>query len=114
MNQAGISITLIGTRFADDAMRQCYIDMTGEHAQYCRQAEPGTLIYGGGLALRDSDRGPDIKTGDMLFVAAFADEPAVIQHRDDPRHVALQPILNDIDREPTFLLSYTSTGKGYL
>ena len=32
MNQAGISITLIGTRFADDAMRQRYIDVTGEHA----------------------------------------------------------------------------------
>jgi hypothetical protein len=78
MNQAGISITLNGTRFADDAMRQRYIDVTGEHAQYCRQAESGTLIYSGGLALRDSDRGPDIKTGEMLFVAAFADEPTAI------------------------------------
>ena len=114
MNQAGISITLIATGFADDAMRQCYIDVNGEHAEYCRQAEPGTLIYRGGLALRDSDRGPDIKTGEMLFVAAFADEPTALQHRDDPRHVALQPILNDIDRERTFLLFYTSTGKGYL
>lgn len=114
MNQAGISITLIGTRFADDAMRQCYIDMTGEHAQYCRQAEPGTLIYSGGLALRDSARGPAIKTGGMLFVATFVDEPAANQYRDDPRHLALQPILNDIDRERTFLLSCTSTGKGYL
>ena len=44
MNQAGISITLIGNGFADDAMRQCYIDVTGEHAEYWRQAEPGTLI----------------------------------------------------------------------
>lgn len=113
-NEAGVSITLIGTRFKDAAMRQCYIEVTGEHADYCRQAEPGTLIYSGGLALRDSDRGPDIKTGDMLFVAAFANEQAAIQHRDDPKHVNLQPVLNEIDRERTFLLSYKSTGKGYL
>ncbi|MFT7220845.1 MAG: quinol monooxygenase YgiN [Candidatus Azotimanducaceae bacterium] len=113
MSEAGISITLIGTRFADDAMKQRYIEVTGEHAEYCRDAEPGTLIYSGGLALRDSDRGPDINAGDMLFVAAFADDQAATQHRDDPRHVALQPALNEIERERTFLLSYKSTGKGY-
>ena len=114
MCDAGVSITLIGTRFFDAAMNQRYIEVTGEHAQYCREAEPGTLIYSGGLALRDSDRGPDIKTGDMLFVAAFANERAAIQHRDDPRHVKLQPVLNEIKRERTFLLTYESTGKGYL
>jgi len=113
MCEAGISITLIGTRFADDAMKQRYIEVTGEHAQYCREVEPGTLIYSGGLALRDSDRGPDSKAGDMLFVAAFANEQAAIQHRDDPRHVALQPVLNEIERERTFMLSYKSAGKGY-
>ncbi len=114
MSEADVTITLIGTRFKDDAMRQRYIDVTGEHADYCREAEPGTLIYSGGLALRDSDRGLDIKTGDMLFVAAFTDEQAAIVHRDDPRHVKLQPVLNEIERERTFLLSYKSTGKGYL
>jgi quinol monooxygenase YgiN len=114
MSEAGIAITLIGTRFKDAAMKQRYIEVTGEHAEYCREAEPGTLIYSGGLALRDSDRGPDVKTGDMLFVAAFANEQAAIRHRDDPRHVALQPVLNEIERERTFLLSYQSSGKGYL
>lgn len=114
MSEADVTITLIGTRFNDDAMKQRYIDVTGEHADYCREAEPGTLIYSGGLALRDSDRGPDIRTGDMLFVAAFANDQAAIQHRDDPRHVQLQPVLNEIERERTFLLSYKSTGKGYL
>ena len=114
MSEAGVAITLIGTRFTDAAMKQRYIEVTGEHADYCREAEPGTLIYSGGLALRDSDRGPDIKAGDMLFVAAFANEQAAIQHRDDPRHVELQPTLNKIELERTFLLSYQSTGKGYL
>jgi quinol monooxygenase YgiN len=114
ISDEGVTITLIGTRFTDAAMKQRYIEVTGEHAQYCRQAEPGTLIYSGGLALRDSDRGPDVKTGDMLFVAAFANEQAAIAHRDDPLHVKLQPVLNEIERERTFLLSYQSTGKGYL
>jgi quinol monooxygenase YgiN len=114
MSDACISITLIGTRFTDAAMKQRYIEITGEHADYCREAEPGTLIYSGGLAFRDSDRGPDVKAGDMLFVAAFANEQAAKAHRDDPRHVALQPILNEINRKRTFLLSYKSTGNGYL
>jgi quinol monooxygenase YgiN len=114
MSDACISITLIGTRFTDAAMKQRYIEVTGEHADYCREAEPGTLIYSGGLAFRDSDRGPDVKAGDMLFVAAFANEQAAKAHRDDPRHVALQPILNEINRKRTFLLSYKSTGNGYL
>ena len=114
MSDASITITLIGTRFTDAAMKQRYIEVTGEHANYCRESEPGTLIYSGGLALRDSDRGPDVKAGDMLFVAAFANKQAAIAHRDDPRHVALRPMLNEINRERTFLLSYTSTGNGYL
>ena len=114
MSDASITITLICTRFTDAAMKQRYIEVTGEHADYCREAEPGTLIYSGGLALRDSDRGPDVKAGDMLFVAAFANEQAAKAHRDDPRHVALQPILNEINRKRTFLLSYKSTGNGYL
>jgi quinol monooxygenase YgiN len=114
MSDAGITITLIGIRFTDAAMKRRYIEVTGEHADYCRDAEPGTLIYSGGLALRDSDRGPDVKAGDMLFVAAFANEQAAIAHRDDPRHVALQPMLNEIERERTFLHSYTTTGNGYL
>jgi hypothetical protein len=95
-------------------MKRRYIEVTGEHADYCREAERGTLIYSGGFALRDSDRGPDIKVGDMLFVAAFANEEAAIQHRDDPQHVKLQPMLNEIERERTFLLSYKTAGKGYL
>ena len=99
---------------SDAAMQQRYIEVTGAHADYCREAEPGTLIYSGGLALRDADRGPDVKAGDMLFVAAFGNEQAAITHRDDPRHIALQPALNEIKRERTFLLSYKSSGNGFL
>ena len=97
MSDAGITITLIGIRFNDVAMSQRYLEVTEERADYCRHAEPGTLIYSGGLSLRDSDRGPDVKGGDMLFVAAFANERAAITHRDDPRHVALQHKVNEIE-----------------
>ena len=96
-SDAGITITLLGTRFNDVAMRQRYIEVTEERSDYCRHAEPGTLIYSGGLALRDPDRGPDVKGGDMLFVAAFANERAAITHRDDLRHVALQHKVNEIE-----------------
>ena len=114
MRDANVLITLIGTRFASDKMKQRYIDVTGEHAAYCFEAEPDTLIYNGGIAQGDADRGPDIKTGDMLFIAAFKNEAAAIKHRDDLRHVALQPRLNEIERERTFMRTYKSTGRGYL
>lgn len=114
MRDADVLITLIGTRFASDEMKQRYIDVTGEHAAYCFDAEPDTLIYNGCIAQDDADRGPDIKIGDMLFVAAFKNEAAALKHRDDPRHVALQPRLSEIERERTFIRTYRSTGRGYL
>jgi hypothetical protein len=64
--------------------------------------------------MRDSDRGPDIKTGDLLFVAAFKNQAAAIKHRDDPRHLKLQPVLEGIARERRFALTYLTTGRGFL
>jgi quinol monooxygenase YgiN len=114
MQEAGIIVTLIGTHFDDEAMKQRYIEVTGDHANYCFVAEPDTLIYNGCLAMRDSDRGPDIKTGDLLFVAAFKNQAAAIKHRDDPRHLKLQPVLEGIARERRFALTYLTTGRGFL
>ena len=114
LQEAGLRLSLIITRFADADTRDRYIELTGAHARYCHEKEPGTLIYSGGLALGDSERGPGIRTGDLLFVAAFADDAAAAQHRDDPRHVALQPELARLDRERILLQSYRSTGKGFL
>ncbi|MFT6644235.1 MAG: quinol monooxygenase YgiN [Patiriisocius sp.] len=114
MRDVDVLITLIGTRFASDEMKQRYIEVTGEHAAYCFDAEPDTLIYNGCIAQGDADRGPDIKTGDMLFVAAFKNEAAAVKHRDDPSHVALQPRLAEIERQRTFMRTYRSTGRGYL
>jgi quinol monooxygenase YgiN len=66
------------------------------------------------LAIRDADRGPAIRQGDLLFVSAFADEAAAIRHRDDPEHVALQPKLAELNRERILVQTYRTSGKGYL
>ncbi|MCP5180635.1 MAG: hypothetical protein H6993_04770 [Pseudomonadales bacterium] len=110
----GLRMTVIVTRFQDEATRDRYIQLTGDHARYCWDNEPGTLIYSGGLAIRDADRGPPIRQGDLLFIAAFADEAAAIRHRDDPAHVALQPKLAELNRERILLQTYRTSGKGYL
>ena len=114
LQQAGLPMTLILTRFKSEESRQHYIRLTQEHAEYCRHSEPGTLVYSGGLAVSDSDRGPAIKAGDLLFVAVFADEQAAIKHRDDPQHQTLQPKLAEVERERILLQSYSSSGKGFL
>lgn len=114
MRAAGIRLTILVTRFADVAARQRYIEITGAHARYCQAHEPGTLVYAGGIATRDSDRGPDIKAGDLLFVAAFADEAAAEQHRVDVEHVRVQQKLEEIARERVLVQSYITTGSGFL
>jgi len=112
--EENVVIVLLVSRFEDAVERQRYIDLTREHARYCRSAEPDTLIYNGGIAQRDADRGPDIKAGDLVFVAAFKDDAALLRHRDDPYHVKLQPVLESIKRERKFSMSYLSTGRGFL
>ncbi|MGI9328746.1 MAG: antibiotic biosynthesis monooxygenase [Pseudomonadales bacterium] len=114
MRDADLLVTLIGTRFPSAEMKQRYIELTGAHAAYCWETEPGTLVYSAGIALRDADRGPEIKAGDLVFVAVFANEEAAAEHRDDPQHVALQPKLAEIKRERVMLQSYRTSGKGFL
>ena len=114
MRDKDVIVSLIGTRFPDAATQQDYIDVTRRHADYCRSEEPDTLIYNGCIAQRDSDRGPEIKTGDLIFIAAFRNEAALLKHRNDPSHLELQPVLEGIKRERKFALTYLSTGKGFL
>jgi quinol monooxygenase YgiN len=59
MRDADVLITLMGTRFSSDEMKERYIEVTGEHAAYCFDAEPDTLIYNGCIAQGDADPGPD-------------------------------------------------------
>ena len=72
------------------------------------------MIYSGGIAVRDNDRGPDIKAGDLMFVAAFADDAAAEKHRIDEAHLALQEKLAGVSRERVWVQQYESTGCGFL
>lgn len=114
MSDRDILMTLLVTRFPNEKARADYVKLTGDHADYCRDAEPDTLIYSGGLAQSDANRGPGIKAGDLLFVAAFADEAAAEKHRIDPVHLALQPKLQEIPRERVMVQQYLTTGSGFL
>lgn len=109
-------MVLAGMRFADAAQAEEFCRLTQTHADYCWEAEPDTLIYSGGIAAQDADRGLDIKQGDLVFVMACTDMDAVTRHRDDPRHLALgeQFAAAGIAVESTFAKTYRTTGRGFL
>ncbi|MEM7018362.1 MAG: antibiotic biosynthesis monooxygenase [Pseudomonadota bacterium] len=114
--KAGAIIAILGFRFASEAQRNTYIELTSGHADYCWENEPETLIYSGGIVSADSDRDLDIKQGDIVFVMACTDMAAVNKHANDPQHLALGPKFAETigSLEPTFLRTYRTTGKGFL
>lgn len=114
MRGSDIAVTFIVTRFDNEQAKADYVGLTSEHATYCQSAEPDTLVYGGGIAQDDADRGPEIKAGDLLFVAAFADPAAAEKHSIDPRHLALLPRLEQIPRQRVMVQQYRTTGTGFL
>ena len=111
---AGVAVTLIATRFADDNSRQTYLRLTRDHARYCYLKESGTLIYSAGEACVDSERALGVQSGDLLFVAAFADDASAEKHRVDLAHVKLQEKLVNVPRTRVFVRSYVTTGYGFL
>ena len=52
-NAENVILSLLGLRFATDAMRDDFLELSFEHAAYCWDNEPETLIYSGGLAKND-------------------------------------------------------------
>lgn len=114
--QRGAIIVLLGLRFGYDAHRGDFIRMFQDYADYCWVEEPETLIYSGGIATRDADRGPDIKQGDLILFMACTDMAAVEKHRQEPRHLALeQQLVNaGIEMTTTFQKTYRTTGHGFL
>lgn len=114
--QSGVIIVLLGLRFGDDAQRSDFLRMSQDYADYCRAEEPDTLIYSGGIAARDADRGPDIKQGDLIFVMACTDMAAVEKHNLDPQHLALgqQLVKAGVEITATFHKMYRTTGHGFL
>ncbi|MBT4162174.1 MAG: hypothetical protein HOE54_12770 [Gammaproteobacteria bacterium] len=113
---SGAIIVISGLRFGDDAQRTDAIRMSQEHAEYCWNEEPDTLIYSLGIAAQEADRGPDIKRGDVIFMMACTDMAAVEKHSQDPQHLALGPVFAKAGIETTFTFTkmYRTTGHGFL
>ena len=108
-------LVVIGLRFGDDESADGFIGLSSEHAAYCREAEPDTLIYSAGLATADSDRG-DIEQGDFICVMGCTDMAAMQKHSADPNHLALggKIMKLKLQVQPTFSQIYRTTGKGFL
>ena len=114
--QAGHLLVIIGMRFGDDAQRDRFIEISGEHAKYCYENEPDTLIYSGGIATGDADREIDLKEGELVFVMACTSQEAAQKHAEDPNHLAVGGKLEEagVNMEVTFMRTYRSTEFGYL
>ena len=111
----GALVIFLGMNFAGDAERDAFIEISGGHADYCREAEPETLVYSGGLSVADQAYGVDVEA-DLVFVMACTDLAAMEQHRDDPRHLALGEPMAKAGCMPdiAFTKTYRTTAKGYL
>lgn len=109
------SFILLGMSFASPEHRHRFIDMSAEHARYCWDAEPDTLVYSGAIVADFPDSNP-WSADDLLFVMACTDGAAVEKHATDPNHLALGEKLRkegvEITKaEPT---QYRTTGRGFL
>ncbi len=111
----GCMLIVVGLRLETDAL-EAFIRLSAEHADYCRDNEPDTLIYSGGIAAADADREIDVKKGDLIFVMGTTDEAARQRHAEDPKHLVLGPRMSAKGVEPvvTFRRTYRTTGNGFL
>lgn len=112
---SGAIVRFTGFKVGSEDKRDTFVERTREHAAYCWDTEPGTLVYSGGIAMVDADREIDQRAGDLVFIAVYADMAAADAHNDDRRHVALAEALvtDGIVSEPTFRRTYVTTGHGF-
>ena len=78
-------LTLLCMRFGNDAQRDRFIELSGEHARYCLTAEPDTLVYSGAIARDDLESTSPLAAGDLVFVMVCTDDAAVEKHATDPQ-----------------------------
>lgn len=110
-----LSLSLTGLRFPDEHHKTGFLEYSQEHAAYCWEAEPGTLVYSAGIVNKCIAGSFDIRPGDLVFVMGCADDSAVEKHLNDPKHIDLGYRLYDagIKLTPTFSRTYTTNGTGY-
>lgn len=112
---AGRTLTLLGMRFGSSGHRDRFVELSGEHARHCREAEPDTLIYAGGIVADFPDSNPWAE-GDLLFVMACTDAAARERHAKDPNHIALGERLRaeGVEIASSEAIEYRTTGRGFL
>ncbi len=110
-----LSLSLTGLRFPDESNKDRFLELSKEHAAYCWNAEPDTLIYSAGIVTDCIGGDIDIELGDLIFVMGCTDENAVEKHLNDPKHIALGYQLHDagVKLMPTFSRTYRTTGDGF-
>lgn len=112
---AGHTLTLLGMRFGSSDHRDRFVDLGREHARYCLDAEPDTLVYAGGIVADFPDSNP-WAAGDLLFVMACTDAAAREKHATDPNHIALGETLRaqGVEIASAEATEYRTTGRGFL
>lgn len=100
-----------GLRFDSEAQRCEAIRLLREHLKHNFSQEPGTLIVSGGIATQDSDRGPDIKKGDLILIVVSFDRAAMETHR---LRLNERIIYAGIEVKSSFKKMYRTTGHGFL
>jgi len=113
--QAQLNLSMMCIRFPDEGHLQGFIKLSQNHAAYCWEAEPDTVIYSAGIVTSYSESDLDIESGDIIFIMGCTDEAAVQKHLEDPKHVALGYQLYDADIRltPTLTKSYRTCGDGF-
>ena len=109
-------LTLLCMRFGNDAQRDRFIELSGEHARYCLTAEPDTLVYSGAVARDDLESTSPLAAGDLVFIMVCTDDAAVEKHATDPNHLALGEKLSaaGVEIESAVAYQYRTTGLGFL
>ncbi len=109
-------VALVGSRFGDEAQKAAFIEISGEHAKYCWDAEPDTLTYSAGLTTPEGSEAEGVEPGDLIFLMEATDQAAMTKHAEDPVHVALGPVLIErgVETIPTISDYYLTTGAGFM
>ena len=113
--EPGAVMIVIGMNFSDDNAKDAFVRLSAQHAAYCWDAEPDTLVYSAGRSVADANYGIDVEA-DLIFVMCYTNMAAAEKHREDPRHIALGEQLekNGIAPPVAFSRLYTTSGCGYL
>lgn len=113
---AGRPLILLAMRFAQSKPRERFIELTGEHARYCLEEEPDTLVYSGAIAANDGKPDSPLLKGDFLFVMTCTDDAAQEKHAVDPNHIALGAkfAAEGLEIESSESFQYRTTGRGFL